>query len=228
MRENDHMIREQVQNRGIVSPSVLRAMQVVPRDKFVPSDYRRFAYEDGPVPIGYEQTLSQPYIVAYMTEALELSRNERVLEIGTGSGYQSAVLSNIAAEVFSIEIIRPLAERAQKVLRGLHYDNIQIKVGDGYDGWPEMAPFDAIILTAAPPREVPWPLVDQLKDNGRIVAPIGEHRQKLVILEKQGNRLEKRVLLSVRFVPMTGIVQRKKNDDRNTHRHPFRNGNSLR
>ncbi|MBF0365465.1 MAG: protein-L-isoaspartate(D-aspartate) O-methyltransferase [Oligoflexia bacterium] len=208
------MVSEQVQNRGISSVPLLRAMREVPREKFVPKDYQRFAYEDGPVPIGYDQTMSQPYITAYMTEALELQPEDKVLEIGTGSGYHTAILSYLVAEVCTVEIIRSLSDRAQRVLRDCRCDNINFRVGDGFDGFPEHAPYDAIILTAAPPREIPTPLLNQLKDGGRIVAPIGDSRQKLVLLEKQGNRLEKRILLSVRFVPMTGEVQRAFNRNR--------------
>jgi protein-L-isoaspartate(D-aspartate) O-methyltransferase len=190
--------------RDIRSPAVLAAMATVPRHEFVPAAMQSAAYGDYPLPIGYGQTISQPYIVAFMTERLELKPTERVLEIGTGSGYQAAVLAHLVAEVYSIEIIEALAHQAASTLTRLGYQNVQIKVGDGFQGWPEHAPFDAIIVTCAPER-VPQPLVDQLKEGGRMIIPVGELRdQSLYFLEKRNGTIKKRAVLPVRFVPMTG------------------------
>jgi protein-L-isoaspartate(D-aspartate) O-methyltransferase len=202
------MVRDQIGARGIRQQSVLDAMRVVPRHVFVPQEVRERAYDDQPLQIGGGQTISQPYVVAYMTELLELEGGERVLEIGTGSGYHAAVLSRIAAEVYSIEILEPLAEEARRTLRALRYDNVQIRAGDGYEGWPDQAPFDAIILTAAPKDGIPPPLIDQLRVGGRLVAPIGSgfaQELKLVIKTKDG--IEQRSVAAVRFVPMTGRAQ---------------------
>ncbi len=182
---------------------VLAAMRTAPRHIFVPEKIRSRAYDDTPLPIGYGQTISQPYIVALMTELLELEGNEKVLEIGTGSGYQAAVLAGLAAKVFSIEIVRPLAERAASDLARLGYDNVQVRAGDGFAGWPTEAPFDAIILTAAPPR-IPQPLLDQLALGGRLVAPVGEFQQDLVLLTREESGISRRSIIPVRFVPMTG------------------------
>ena len=196
-------------DRGITNAGVLAAMGKVPRHEFVPKDVRSLAYQDGPLPIGHGQTISQPYIVAFMTEQLEPKRTDRVLEIGTGSGYQAAVLAELVAEVYTIEIVEPLAQRAATDLKRLGYKNVKVRAGDGYQGWPEAAPFDAIIVPCSP-EHVPQPLVEELKDGGRMIIPIGvAGNQELVLLRKQGNRLEKRAVLPVRFVPMTGEAQGK-------------------
>lgn len=197
------MIERQLRGRGIRDPGVLRVMRAVPREKFVPKELQTSAYDDRPLPIGYGQTISQPYIVAFMTEQLQPAKTQRVLEIGTGSGYQAAVLSGLVAEVYTIEIVRPLAERAAGVLHELGYKNVLVKAGDGYKGWPEHAPFDAIIVTAAP-NHVPQPLVEQLKEGGRMVIPVGESgAQKLYLLEKRGGQIRQTAVIPVRFVPLT-------------------------
>ncbi len=197
------MVERQLRGRGISDPRVLQAMRSVPREKFVPKELRSSAYDDRPLPIGYGQTISQPFIVAFMTEQLQPKTNQRVLEIGTGSGYQAAVLSGLVAKVYTIEIVRPLAQRAEAVLRELGYENVQVRAGDGYKGWPEHAPFDAIIVTAAPDH-VPSPLVEQLKEGGRMVIPVGESgAQKLYLLEKQGGQVRQTAVIPVRFVPLT-------------------------
>ena len=204
------MIQEQLTGPGrdITNARVLSALGRVPRHEFVPEHYRDLAYDDRPLPIGYGQTISQPYIVAFMTEKLDPRPTDRVLEIGTGSGYQSAVLAELVAQVYTIEIVEPLAKRAQADLQRLGYTNVLVRAGDGYQGWPEAAPFDAIIVTCAPDR-VPQPLIEQLKDGGRLIIPLGEILdQKLVLLRKRGQRLEQAAVLPVRFVPMTGKAQR--------------------
>ena len=179
-------------------------MEKVPRHEFVPEPYRDRAYDDCPLPIGYDQTISQPYIVALMTEQLDPQPTDRILEIGTGSGYQAAVLAQLVAEVYTIEIIEPLAQRAETDLHRLGYTNIHVRVGDGCQGWPEAAPFDAIIVTCAP-EQVPPPLVEQLKPGGPLIIPIGPlGEQELMLFRKQGEQLEKHDVLPVRFVPMTG------------------------
>ena len=211
------MVRDQLAapERAITNARVLKVMGRVPRHEFVPEPYRSKAYEDTPLPIGYEQTISQPYIVAFMTEQLDAKLTDRVLEIGTGSGYQAAVLAELVAEVYSIEIVESLARRAQTDLQRLGYKNIHVRAGDGYQGWSKAAPFDAIIVTCAP-EKVPPPLVEQLKDGGRMIIPVGPSGiQELVLLRKQGNRLEKQATLPVRFVPMTGQAQ-KKSEGRNS------------
>jgi protein-L-isoaspartate(D-aspartate) O-methyltransferase len=174
---------------------------------FVPPEERGEAYYDFPLAIGHEQTISQPYIVAYMSEALELKPRDRALEIGTGSGYQAAILAELAAEVYSIEIVPALAEEAEARLRRLGYSNVQVRVGDGYRGWPEAAPFDAIIVTAAP-RDIPQPLVDQLREGGRMVLPLGQWDQDLVRLRRTPQGILRESLLPVRFVPMTGEAEK--------------------
>ena len=177
-------------------------MAKVLREEFVPMDARPSAYEDGPLPIGYDQTISQPYIVAFMTEQLRLKPSDHVLEIGSGSGYQAAILAELVAEVYTIEIVEPLAKSAEATLQRLGYRNVHVKMGDGYKGWPEEAPFDAIIVTCAP-EKVPQPLVDQLKDGGRMVIPVGERfAQQLYLLEKKSGQLKESATLPVRFVPM--------------------------
>ena len=196
--------------RGIHDERVLAAMSKVPQEEFVPQDVRAESYTDGPLPIGHGQTISQPFIVAFMTEQLRPSAKDRVLEIGTGSGYQSAVLAELVAEVYTIEIIEPLAKGAEATLARLGYKNVHVKVGDGYKGWPEHAPFDAVIVTCAPDH-VPQPLSDQLKEGGRMIIPVGGFGdQELYLLEKKNGQLEQRAVLPVRFVPMAGEAAKPK------------------
>jgi protein-L-isoaspartate(D-aspartate) O-methyltransferase len=205
----ERMVAEQLEakGRGITNPAVLAAMRSVPRHEFVPEVQRPHAYEDRPLPIGHDQTISQPFIVALMTDKLEPRPTDRVLEIGTGSGYQAAVLARLVAEVYSIEIVEPLAQRAMSDLARLGYTNVFVRADDGYQGWPEAAPFDAIIVTCAP-EQIPRPLAEQLKDGGRMIIPIGSrHDQQLILLRKRGNHLEQSAVLPVRFVPMTGAAQ---------------------
>ncbi len=200
------MVEQQIRGRGITDPTVLDAMSQVPRHRFVASTLSQAAYSDRPLPIGYGQTISQPYIVAYMTEAANITPEETVLEVGTGSGYQAAVLGEIARAVYTIEIIPELAETARQTLSELGYENVQVKAGDGYQGWPEHAPFDAILVTAAPDH-VPQPLVDQLALNGRMVIPVGDWFQEMrVITKTEAGLLEERTI-PVRFVPMTGEAE---------------------
>jgi protein-L-isoaspartate(D-aspartate) O-methyltransferase len=202
--ERERMVREQIVTRGITDERVLAAMRKVPREKFVPEKFRAASYDDGPLPIGYDQTISQPYCVALMTEQLRLQPSHRVLEIGTGSGYQAAILAELAADVYSIDIVEPLARTAETTLQSLGYKNVHVKAGDGYKGWPEQAPFDAIIVTCAPDH-VPKPLIDQLKDGGRMVIPVGPPlAQELYVVQKQNGQLRQAALIDVRFVPMTG------------------------
>lgn len=196
-----------VRSRGVSNPRVLAAMAVVPRHLFVPEKVRPQAYDDFPLPIGSQQTISQPYIVALMTSLLDLKGGEKVLEIGTGSGYQAAVLSKVAAEVYTIEILGPLSDGAQKAIGALGYDNIHFRVGDGYAGWPEAAPFDGIVVTAAP-EKVPQPLLDQLKVGGKLVIPVGSFFQDLLVLTKTATGVERKNVIPVRFVPMTGEAQK--------------------
>ncbi len=203
------MVQQQLKARGIKDERVLTTMAKVPREEFVPADARVDAYEDGPLPIGYDQTISQPYIVAFMTEQLRLKPSDRLLEIGSGSGYQAAVLAELVADVYTIEIVEPLAKTAEATLQRLGYKNVHLRVGDGYQGWPEEAPFDAIIVTCAPDK-VPQPLVDQLKDGGRMVIPVGERfAQQLYLLEKKNGQLKESATLPVRFVPMVRETQKK-------------------
>ena len=197
------MVDEQLRARDIRSPRVLEAMRKVPRHVFVPESQRGNAYEDGPLPIGHGQTISQPYIVAFMTQALDVRATDRVLEIGTGSGYQAAVLGELAKEVYTIEIVTPLAERARETLTALGYRSVHVRAGNGYLGWPEQAPFDRVIVTAAP-DEVPPALVDQLSAGGLMAIPVGTIDQELRILRKTAAGLETLQTLPVRFVPMTG------------------------
>jgi len=201
------MVEDQLRARGIRNAKVLAAMGRVPRHEFVPPPLHALAYADHPLPIGHGQTISQPFIVAFMTEALNPASTDRVLEIGTGSGYQAAVLAELAREVYTIEILEPLSARAQKALGGLGYQNIRFRVGDGWSGWPEAAPFDDIIVTAAP-EKIPQPLLDQLKVGGRLVIPVGSFFQDLLVLTKPATGLEKRNVIPVRFVPMTGEAQK--------------------
>ena len=204
----ERMVQTQIVRRGVKAPLTIAAMKAVPRHLFVPESLRKQAYADHPLPIGLNQTISQPYIVAYMTEALALRGGEKVLEIGTGSGYQAAVLAEIADSVFSIEILKPLADRASEQLKELGYKNVYVRCGDGYQGWPEHAPFDAIIVTAAPDH-IPQPLKDQLKIGGRLIIPVGARYQELLLITRTEQRFEEKRLLPVRFVPMTGEAQKK-------------------
>ncbi|MFY9610741.1 MAG: protein-L-isoaspartate(D-aspartate) O-methyltransferase [Blastocatellia bacterium] len=195
------MVEQQIKARGIRNEAVLRAMSTVPRHRFVPARHASLAYEDHPLPIGHGQTISQPLIVAYMTEAAEISANEKVLEIGTGSGYQAAILGELAKEVYTIEIIPELAASASRILSELGYKNIHVKAGDGYLGWPEHAPFDGIVVTAAP-DQVPQALVDQLALDGKMVIPVGTTNQQMVIVTKTRNGVVEQKTIPVRFVPM--------------------------
>jgi protein-L-isoaspartate(D-aspartate) O-methyltransferase len=204
------MVEKQLRPRGIDDPRVLRVMTKVERDKFVPKELIASAYEDRPLPIGFGQTISQPYIVAFMTQALKPKPTDRVLEIGTGSGYQAAVLGELVAQVYTIEIVRPLAQRAAVVLDALGYKNVLVKGGDGYKGWPEHAPFDAIMVTAAPDH-VPEPLVAQLKEGGRMVIPVGgSFVQRLNVLEKRGGVVKQIAAIPVKFVPLTRDREEKR------------------
>jgi protein-L-isoaspartate(D-aspartate) O-methyltransferase len=201
------MVRDQVTAREVRDPRVLAAMRKIRRHLFVPPEWQSLAYADGPLPIGHGQTISQPYIVAFMTEALELKPGDRVLEIGTGSGYQATVLAELVREVYSIEIVGPLAKEAEMRLQRLGYVNVRVRSGDGYRGWPEAAPFDAIIVTAAPDH-VPAPLLEQLALNGRLILPVGRSNQNLIRIRRSSTGLKKETLLPVRFVPMTGESER--------------------
>ena len=200
------MVASQIEARGVKDPSVLEAMRRVPRHRFVPADRRAFAYSDGPLAIGSGQTISQPYIVALMTELARPTRDARILEIGTGSGYQAAVLAECAGEVYTIEIVPELGRKSAALLSELGYANVRTRIGDGYDGWPEAAPFDAIVVTAAPDT-VPKPLIDQLKPGGRLVVPVGSVDQELVVLTRTGDGIRRESIIPVRFVPMTGKAQ---------------------
>jgi protein-L-isoaspartate(D-aspartate) O-methyltransferase len=205
----ERMVSEQIEARGVRDARVLAAMRRVPRHEFVPLQQRAYAYEDRPLPIGHGQTISQPYIVAVMSEALELDGSEKVLEIGTGSGYQAAVLAELAAEVYTIEIVAPLASRAASDLKRLGFEKLHVRAGDGYRGWPEAAPFDAIIVTAAPDH-IPQPLVDQLAVGGRLVIPVGRMFQELVLITRDEQGVRHEDLLAVRFVPMVGEAEKKR------------------
>ncbi|MFH1836638.1 MAG: protein-L-isoaspartate(D-aspartate) O-methyltransferase [Candidatus Omnitrophota bacterium] len=200
-KRREDMVERQIASRGIVDERVLGAMRKVERHLFVDENTLNSAYNDHPLPIGYGQTISQPYIVAYMTEIAEIGPDDRVLEIGTGSGYQAAILAEIAKEVYTVEILEPLAEHAEKILKDLGYTNIKVRSGDGYKGWIEYAPFDVIVVTAAPP-EIPLKLIDQLKLGGRMVIPVGQGTQELYLITRTESGFDKRSLLPVRFVPM--------------------------
>ena len=202
LQKRMNMVKNQIQARGINSERVLNALRKVPREEFVPAQYSALAYEDAPINIGSEQTISQPYVVALMTDKLNISKTDKVLEVGTGSGYQTAILAELAGEVFSIERIKSLSLTAQKVLESLSYNNIHFRVGDGFLGWKEAGPFNCIILTAAP-INIPSTLIDQLALGGRIIAPIGSQSgQKLQLLTKGPKEIKKEELIPVRFVPM--------------------------
>ncbi len=198
------MVKYQLEGRDIYDVRVLNAMLQVPRHSFVSKDKRMYAYSDFPISIGHKQTISQPYMVAYMTQALRLGKKDKVLEIGTGSGYQAAVLGKLVDSVYTIEIVEPLGMQARKVLRQLDYTNIVVKIGDGYHGWKAYAPYDAIMVTAGA-EEVPKPLLEQLKDGGRMVIPLGPHGgiRELVLLRKKKGKITSKNLMQVRFVPFT-------------------------
>ena len=196
------MVREQIIRRGISNNQVIDVMQNTPRHRFVPDGVADYAYQDNALPIGKGQTISQPYIVAFMTETLDVDSTYKVLEIGTGSGYQAAVLSPLVKHVYTIEIVKMLAQRADSTLKALSYNNVTVRWGDGYKGWPEEAPFDRIIGTAAPP-EIPKALIDQLKPGGKMVLPVGTNWQEIVVLTKSKfGKIQKKNVLPVRFVPM--------------------------
>jgi protein-L-isoaspartate(D-aspartate) O-methyltransferase len=197
------MVQEQIIARGIRDPRLLEALRKIPRHRFVPPEMQPLAYQDTPLPIGLGQTISQPYVVAFMTEALELRPQDRVLEIGTGSGYQAAVLSLLVREVYSMEIVERLGKEAEARLKEMGYNNVRVRIGNGYRGWPEAAPFDAIIVTAAP-EDVPPALVEQLRVGGRMVVPVGRFEQDLIRIRRAPKGLERENLLPVRFVPMVG------------------------
>jgi protein-L-isoaspartate(D-aspartate) O-methyltransferase len=204
-----HMVEQDLQDRDIRDPAVLAAMAKVPRHLFVDARHQAEAYADHPLPIGENQTISQPYIVALMTQSLKLGRHDRVLEIGTGSGYQAAVLAEVAGQVYTIELHKSLAGRAEKLLRTLGYDTVSVRCGDGFFGWPEQAPFDAIMLTCAP-GHVPQPLIDQLREGGRIIVPVGGvfQVQTLMLGTKTQGRLNLEHIAPVRFVPMRGRIEK--------------------
>ncbi len=202
-RLREKMVREQIEAKGIKDPRVVKAMRKVPRHEFVLYSFKNFAYGDFPLSIGEGQTISQPYIVAFMTEALNLKKTDKVLEIGTGSGYQAAILAELAKAVYTIEIIPKLGQKARDTLKDLGYENVHIKIGDGYKGWPERAPFDAIIVTCAPDK-IPQALVDQLKEGGTMIIPVGKKGmiQKLYKVKKKDGEIQTRKEMDVRFVPM--------------------------
>jgi protein-L-isoaspartate(D-aspartate) O-methyltransferase len=209
-KARDHMVRTTIKNRGISDPDVLAAMQTVPRHRFVPQNLLSVAYADRPLPIGEGQTISQPYVVALMTEILQPAKDQRILEIGTGSGYQAAVLAQVAKQIYTIEIKKKLYHKANKTLKSLGYNTIKTRHSDGYFGWPEQAPFDAIMITAAIDH-IPPPLLKQLKDGGRLALPLGNpfSYQNLVMVTKQGEDLSVKQITGVLFVPMTGYALKK-------------------
>lgn len=204
----ERMVRVQIVDRGVTDAAVLKAMRKVPRHLFVPEEYEKEAYDDNPLPIGYGQTISQPYIVAYMTEVVKPNKNKNALEVGTGSGYQAAVLAETVRNVYSVEIIPELAKESEVRLERLGYKNVNVKFGDGYLGWKEYAPFDIIIVTAAA-EQIPGPLIDQLAENGRLVIPVGEPAaiQELLLIEKKKGKIEKSRLIFVRFVPFKRLEE---------------------
>ena len=201
-RSRELMVKQQIKDRGIKHEATLKAMTTVPRHLFVPAGQVKYAYDDRPLPIGYGQTISQPYIVGYMTEIVRPNANSRVLEIGTGSGYQAAVLAQIVREVYTVEIVEPLSVQSAALLSKLNYKNVQTRKGDGYFGWKEKAPYDAIVVTAAA-EHIPPPLVEQLKEGGRMIIPVGSpyNIQQLMLIEKSGGKLRTTSLMPVRFVP---------------------------
>lgn len=209
--ERDKMVKEQIEGRGIKDQEVLRAMRAVHRHLLVPEAHRKLSYQDSPLPIGKGQTISQPYIVAFMTELIKPTKGMKVLEIGTGSGYQAAVLAEIVDQVYTLEIIPELRQQAEKDLKALGYDNVHVRTADGYNGWEEHAPFDAIVVTAAAP-DIPPALMGQLKDGGRMVIPVdgGGAAHELMLVEKSGDTVRKTNVLPVRFVPFT-----RSNEDNN-------------
>lgn len=201
LREN--MVKEQLMARDIYDPATLNAMKLVPRHEFVPPEMKPYSYSDGPLSIGMGQTISQPYIVAYMTQVLKLQKQDRVLEVGTGSGYQAAILAQLVDSVYTIEIIPELSLQAKNTLSALGYDNIVLKTGDGYIGWPEKGPFDAIIVTAGA-EEVPEPLQNQLREGGRMIIPVGPHNgiRQLLLISKKSGKIKTKEVMAVRFVPL--------------------------
>src|SRR5687768_7805396 len=201
-RSRELMVKQQIKDRGVKDEATLKAMKTVPRHLFVPAAQVKYAYDDRPLPIGYGQTISQPYIVGYMTEIVRPNANSRVLEIGTGSGYQAAVLAQIVREVYTVEIVEPLAVQSTALLTKLNYKNVVTRKADGYFGWKEKAPFDAIIVTAAA-EHIPPPLVEQLKEGGRMIIPVGSpyNLQQLMLIEKSGGKLRTTSMMPVRFVP---------------------------
>lgn len=205
--ERDRMVDTQIVAGGITDQSVIAAMRRVPRHRFVPDSESEDAYGDFPLSIGHGQTISQPFIVAYMTQALTLKPDEKVLEIGSGSGYQAAILAELGVQGFSIEIVEPLAARAKETLAELGYDNVIVRAGDGYQGWPEESPFDAIIITAAPDH-IPAPLLEQLAIGGRLILPVGGYAQNLILVRRTEEGYQRTELLPVRFVPMTGQAEK--------------------
>jgi protein-L-isoaspartate(D-aspartate) O-methyltransferase len=207
LQMRQRMVNSQIAARGVKDPLVLDAMTKVERHEFVVPGQEAEAYEDGPLPIGEGQTISQPYIVALMTELARVDKNSTVLEVGTGSGYQAAILSVICAKVYSIEIIEKLGLSAKKKLAELGYTNVQVRIGDGYQGWSEAAPFDAILVTAAPDH-IPQPLLDQLKVGGRLVIPVGDFYQELEVIKKTESGVLREKVIPVRFVPMTGEAEK--------------------
>ena len=210
--QRQRMVAEQLRARDIRDARVLAAMAAVPRHLFVPEPERADAYGDFPLSIGYGQTISQPYIVAFMTQALDVGPDHKVLEIGTGSGYQAAVLARLVKTVYTLEIVEPLAERSRALLKDLGISNVSVRAGNGYLGWPEEAPFDAIVVTAAPDH-VPRPLLEQLKVGGRLVLPVGKNRQQLQVWTRTERGFETKNLIPVQFVPMTGEAQGEKTPD---------------
>jgi protein-L-isoaspartate(D-aspartate) O-methyltransferase len=204
--QRNRMVKQTIEDRGVSDPEVLQAMYTVPRHEFVPEDLRKYAYEDRPLPIGLGQTISQPYIVAYMTELLKVDKNSKTLEIGTGSGYQAAILAEIVKDVYTIEIFEELGEKAQERFERLEYQNVTTKVGDGYYGWEEFAPFDGIIVTCAADH-IPPPLIEQLKPRGRMVIPVGgvfQVQMLMLVMKDDEGKVTVKNMLPVRFVPLLG------------------------
>ncbi len=222
--QRNAMVAKEIEAAGVKNPRVLDAMRKTPRHEFMPADYRRYAYVDAALPIGDRQTISPPFVVAYMTEQLNPQPTDRVLEIGTGSGYQAAVLSPLAKDVYTIEIVAPLGHRAERTLKRLGYKNVHVKVGDGYKGWPDVAPFDKIIVTCSP-ESVPQPLVDQLREGGEMIIPVGErYQQNLVRMTKRDGKLESEPLQATLFVPMTGAAEEARQVQPDPLRPTIRNG----